>query len=185
MGKRSDFPRRPRDAYPTPEAALLPLLDHLEPGCTFEEPCCGDGDLVRHLENFGHICLRASDIAAPSGYSGLDAREIDGTSADCFITNPPWQRDVLHGIIENLSRIKRTFLLIDADWMHTKQAAPYMAICRKIVSIGRVKWIPESKNTGKDNCCWYLFDNRRSKLPPHLAFDFWEGPPTFHPRRND
>ena len=28
----------------------------------------------------------------------------------------------------------------------------------KIVSIGRVKWIENSKSTGKDNCCWYLFD---------------------------
>jgi hypothetical protein len=26
------------------------------------------------------------------------------------------------------------------------------------VSVGRVKWIPDSKMTGKDNCCWYLFD---------------------------
>ena len=29
----------------------------------------------------------------------------------------------------------------------------------KIVSVGRVKWIPDSKMTGKDNCCWYLFDS--------------------------
>jgi hypothetical protein len=27
-----------------------------------------------------------------------------------------------------------------------------------IVSVGRVKWIEGSKNTGKDNCAWYLFD---------------------------
>jgi len=26
-----------------------------------------------------------------------------------------------------------------------------------IVSVGRVKWIPDSKHTGKDNVCWYLF----------------------------
>jgi len=25
--------------------------------------------------------------------------------------------------------------------------------------VGRVKWIPDSKMTGKDNCAWYLFDN--------------------------
>ena len=25
-------------------------------------------------------------------------------------------------------------------------------------SVGRVKWIPDSKMTGKDNCAWHLFD---------------------------
>jgi len=23
--------------------------------------------------------------------------------------------------------------------------------------VGRVKWIPDSKATGKDNCAWYFF----------------------------
>lgn len=26
------------------------------------------------------------------------------------------------------------------------------------VGVGRVKWISDSPFTGKDNCCWYLFD---------------------------
>ena len=39
-----------------------------------------------------------------------------------------------------------------------EQNAEYMHRCEKIVSVGRVKWIPGSKMTGKDNCCWYLFD---------------------------
>jgi hypothetical protein len=26
------------------------------------------------------------------------------------------------------------------------------------VSIGRVKWVEDSKGSGKDNSCWYLFD---------------------------
>ena len=50
-----------------------------------------------------------------------------------------------------------TWLLFDADWAHTKQARPYLKYCDKIVSVGRVKWIPDSKMTGKDNCAWYLF----------------------------
>jgi hypothetical protein len=29
---------------------------------------------------------------------------------------------------------------------------------RKIVSIGRVKWIEDSAGSGKDNAAWYLFD---------------------------
>ena len=52
----------------------------------------------------------------------------------------------------------------DADWMHTKQSASYLPLLKKVVSIGRVQWIPDSKSTGKDNCCWYLFDSGDSQL---------------------
>ena len=62
MGKRSVFDRRVKDFYPTPEAGVLPLLDHLMIGTRFYEPCAGDGQLIDHLERFGHICVGASDI---------------------------------------------------------------------------------------------------------------------------
>lgn len=38
------------------------------------------------------------------------------------------------------------------------QAAEFMPALRAVVSVGRVKWIPDSKMTGKDNCAWHLFD---------------------------
>ena len=79
---------------------------------------------------------------------------------DFCITNPPWERKFLHQFIETWIDICPTWLLFDADWMHTKQSAVLMTYCKKIVSVGRVKWIEGSKNTGKDNCCWYLFDKK-------------------------
>jgi|TARA_R110002020_G_scaffold84979_10_gene210069 hypothetical protein len=78
---------------------------------------------------------------------------------DFFVTNPPWSRPTLHALIMHLSAIRPTWLLFDADWAHTKQAAPYLAHCRKIVSVGRCKWIPGSPHTSKDSCSWYLFDH--------------------------
>ena len=42
--------------------------------------------------------------------------------------------------------------------MHTKQSIPYMEMCHKIVSVGRIKWF--GNMTGKDNCAWYLFDKK-------------------------
>ncbi len=77
---------------------------------------------------------------------------------DVIITNPPWTRSILHPMIEHFSAMRPTWLLFDADWVHTKQAAPYLPYLRKIVSVGRVKWIPDSPHTGKDNCAWHLFD---------------------------
>jgi hypothetical protein len=74
-----------------------------------------------------------------------------------FVTNCPWSREILHPIIVNLSNQATTWLLLDAGWMHTVQAIPYLPRLRTIVSVGRVKWIPDSPYTGKDDCCWYCF----------------------------
>ena len=57
MGKRSRLERRPADFYPTPKAAVLPLIPFLRASGvrSFAEPCAGDGDLIRHLEEFGFL----------------------------------------------------------------------------------------------------------------------------------
>jgi hypothetical protein len=162
MGKRSTFDRAPRDFYPTPLEAVLPLLPHLAPRTRFFEPCAGDGALVRHLEAAGHVCARASDIEPQA--PGVERRCVLTQSIlplgrrPVFITNPPWARPVPHPIIERLSRFAPTWLLFDADWIHTRQSAPFIPWLHKVVSVGRVKWIPGSKMTGKDNCAWYFFD---------------------------
>lgn len=159
MGKRSDFERVERDYYPTPYAAVVPLLAHLAPGTRFCEPCAGDGRLIAHLESNGHKCASAWDIEPQ--HERIDKQDalnrLVGNIA-CFITNPPWDRPVLHALIKHLSAQHPTWLLFDADWMHTQQAATFIPHCRTIQSVGRVKWIEGSKMTGKDNCCWYLFD---------------------------
>lgn len=159
MGKRSNFERKPRDWYPTPREAVQPLLPHLAPATRFIEPCAGDGALCDWLSEAGHRCVFASDIE-PRGkdIEQADALEVSWVAAPTLITNPPWSREVLHKMIAHFSAAAPTWLLFDADWMHTRQAAPYLPWLRKIVSVGRVKWIPDSPFTGKDNCCWHLFD---------------------------
>jgi len=77
-----------------------------------------------------------------------------------FITNPPWHWDVLDPLITHLSDMRPTFLLLNADLMHNKRMARHMRRCSKVVSIGRVRWIEGSKNTGMENCAWYLFEDR-------------------------
>lgn len=160
MGKRSDFKRIARDAYDTPREAVVPLLPHLAPGSIFVEPCAGSGELVRHLQDAGHCCWESFDIEPRfCTVRERDALAVTGNcGGDVFITNPPWDRRVLHPLISTLSRHAPTWLLFDADWAHTMQAIPYLPLLRKIVAVGRVKWIPDSKFTGKDNCCWFLFD---------------------------
>lgn len=158
MGKRSDFKRVPRDFYPTPLEGVIPLLPHVSRGDTFIEPCAGDGALVRHLERNGLHCAGQYDLEPQApGIVAQDYTQLRACDADWIITNPPWDRKLLHPMIEYFRQLAPTWLLFDADWAHTKQSAPLMPYCRKIVSVGRLKWIPESKMTGKDNCAWYLF----------------------------
>ncbi len=170
MGKRSDFERIPRDFYPTPEAAVAPLISHLKFGDSFMEPCAGNGALVRHLENHGMSCKAAWDIDPRASWiQKRDALDDHGwpytEEADYIITNPPWSRNVLHPMIVEFSTYLPTWLLFDADWAHTRQASPFLPRLRKIVSVGRVKWIPDSPFTGKDNACWYLFDKPSDEAP--------------------
>ena len=156
MGKRSLFPRVPQDAYATPAEAVTPLLRHLAARTRYIEPCAGEGRLIEHLERAGHVLVGAYDLPDDAR---MKRYEVSG--ADAFITNPPWGRDILHPIILNLSDQAPTWLLLDSDWIHTIQSIPYLLRLRKIVSVGRVRWIPGSLFTSKDNCAWCLFDRPR------------------------
>ena len=161
MGKRSNFPRRERDFYPTPRAAVLPLIPFLREVRTFAEPCCGDGALVRHLEAFGLRCVYAGDIA-----TGQDALALDTYGdADAIITNPPYERKTMHALIGHFARILPTWLLLETDWASTKQAAPFMPSCSDMVSVGRLRWIEGTTMSGKQNFAWYRFDARHSAGP--------------------
>ncbi len=156
MSKRSNFDRIEKDAYMTIDSrAVSPLVGFFASDLRYYEPCVGNGSLVRLLNKF--VCIGSSDIEK-------DARTTQyNTDADCFITNPPWSRNLLHPIIDNLRKQLPTWLLFDADWMHTQQAIPYMQYCQTIISVGRLRWIPNTNMDGKDNCAWYLFGKNISK----------------------
>lgn len=156
MGKRSNFKKIEKDAYMTFDPrAVTPLFDYYGGiNFTYYEPCVGNGDLVNLLKPLA--CIGSSD-------SEKDARTYQyKTDAEMFITNPPWTREVLHPIINNLRVQRPTWLLFDADWMFTAQSSLYMKFCKVVLPIGRLKWIPNTTDVGKDNCAWYLFVEQES-----------------------
>ena len=158
MGKRSQFERIPQDKYmttdPGPVRRLQPFL---KPHTIFAEPCAGNGDIIKQMKWFGHRCSYACDIE-PGPLSSrmlrtdpihkrnamtLDKNFARLTDATMFITNLPWSRGIFHPLIDHLSKLMPLWTIADANWMHTKQAAPYIERCSVIVSVGRVKWIKE------------------------------------------
>ena len=163
MSKRApQFERRERDAYMTPPKAVLPLKRFIRPWSSFYEPCAADGGLARALvAHLDLVCAGVSDIVPlRNDVVKLDAHELDAADVmevDQFVTNPPWERDLLHSIINTLKWLRPTWLLLDADWLFTRQAAQFIPDATHIVAIGRVQWIPGSESVGKDNACWVRF----------------------------
>ena len=172
MGKRSKFERNPRDYYPTPEEAVLPLLSFVttrsgSQKTTFIEPCAGDGRLVRHLTKQGLSCVYACDIEPQADF--IQKRDVlffdldPLPRADVIITNPPWGRELLLPMIEKFRIHAPTWLLFDAGFMHNGGAKPYLKHCRRIVSVGRVSWMGNGTSS-MDDCCWYEFVDFETKI---------------------
>ena len=170
MGRRCDFKRRPHDAYHTIDPrAVQALAPHIKGVWYYAEPCAGGNHLIHLLNDIGLICVWAFDL-----FDGVDAMELtaaDVKSADAIITNPPWTRQLLHPMILHFQALKPTWLLFDADWAFNRHAAPFLDQCSDIVAIGRLRWMEESKTSGKDNAAWYRFDAGH------------KGGPRFHGRR--
>lgn len=168
MSKRSfqKFKRRKGDRYLTVDPKPVQvLLKHLPPRIRFAEPCAGKGHLSDQLVRAGHTAEYLGDTNPGRGdivcqdALSWNISERPKRRISYIITNPVWTRPVMHEMIVRFSSMRPTWLLFDADWAHTDQAAPYRHLCQKIVSVGRVSWMGNGVG-GYDNCAWYLFDAR-------------------------
>jgi hypothetical protein len=115
--------------------------------------------LIEILESEGFDCVARGDIR---GHHSRDARSWspeDYGGVDAGITNPPWEAFTMAGIMQHQSSFVPSWFLIYSDWMFTRQSAQLVAErCTDVVPIGRVKWFPDSKSVGFDNCCWVRMD---------------------------
>jgi hypothetical protein len=163
------FEREARHYYPTPPSAVLPLLPHLPMRTSWCEPCAGNGALI---DAIGSGCVYACDVEPQVGAwdGAIEQRDcLTLTEADChqygievFVTNPPWPLpgkggEPATGIIRHLMMLRPSWFLLPADFMHNGYAASLLGHCERIVSVGRVKWMPDSKMTGTDNVVWMKF----------------------------
>ena len=116
------------------------------------------------LEAHGFACSQAFDLVPRRA----DIEQADATTARVsgrVVTNPPWSRPLLHAIIANLASQVETWLLFDAAWAFTRQAAPLLPLCHKIVVVGRLKWEPGTPHDAQDDCAWYQFGPGAPGIP--------------------
>jgi hypothetical protein len=158
MGKRSNFQRSEDDFYPTPGAAVVPLIPYLRlHGIrSFAEPCAGEAGRAFWKPSACAVSI-CGDIR-----TGQDALAINFYGAiDAVITNPPFSRysiETLKRMIVHFQHIAPTWLLLPLDFAANEFAAPFLQMCSHIVIIGRVKWFEHTPNTGYENFAWYRFD---------------------------
>ncbi len=136
----------------------------------FCEPCAADGRLANHIEKLvPSFCVFAMDIEPQVDWvlKG-DSSQLslsDMAQVDAIITNPPFTWSILRPMLDHWLPVTPTVLLLPADFMHNLRFQPYLKRCEKIVSIGRVKWIEDSKMSGMDNYCWYFFNPEETGSP--------------------
>ena len=175
--RQSRYAKKALDAYDTIDPrAVAALRPHIRELTRFIEPCAGKGDLVRQLQAIGLQCLDQFDIAPRA--EGI--RQADALSADypfdfrwrAIITNPPFEWPLLGQLIEHwILQADVVWLLLPANFAHRATRAATMRHCRKIVSIGQLRWEPGSKHKSVDLFAWYEF----GRLPVAAT--------TFHPRQ--
>jgi hypothetical protein len=168
MGKRSKgFEKRKSDFYITPKEAVIPLLPFLPSKTKFVNPAAGTGNIITHLEDKGHKCVKAYDLENRGNprIEQMDTRHMGASavpkSAQYIIENPPWTRSIMHDMIMSWSAIKPTWLIFQSDWMQNLEARPYLEHCRMILAVGRVSWMGNNVG-GMENVSWYLFDQNTS-----------------------
>lgn len=196
MGRRSSFARIPKDLYRTLDVrAVPPLLPFLaaEGIRSYVEPCYGWGDLVGQLGRAGLTCRGRYDIEVrgrawkdPADRLGGELIALDGrllrpdhlNGADAIITNPPWARPVLHGLIDRFAPLATTWLLFDAGWASNASAAGLLqAYGTDYVPVPRLQWIPHTRDTATDDCGWYRFSAAKPMGAPLRAWARGQMPP--------
>jgi predicted RNA methylase len=190
----SDFDRRGRDFYATPNWVTEALLQHIRFRGPIWEPCCGAGAMSTVLAGHGYEVVSTDIADCGFGTPGVDflaSRTVrDGYRS--IITNPPYGEAAIHegqarspkAMLEFLRHALaltatvqgQLALLVRLQWIAGKRvaevmtAAPFAAV---LVLTRRIRWFDmgEHTNNGQHNHAWVVFDHAHPPgCPPVLLY---------------
>lgn len=151
------------DFFPTPRAAVAPLLAALPAASWFVEPCAGNGALIEALEAAGHVCAFACDTNPRGpGIRRLDARRAPPGLP--VITNPPFSQEKLVPLLEHWAGVAPTWLLLPIERLTNDYMQPFVGHVDRIAPIGRVRWFEGSPHKSTKSFAWVRFGVDRSGL---------------------
>jgi hypothetical protein len=180
MGKwGQEYPRVPRDAYPSPSWVIEALAEHVELyGLRVWEPACGAGQMSRALKAAG-AAVYSTDVCGYRNAKRLDFLKAQVPSApfDALITNPPWgeRMKLAERFIEaGLKHIDKTgllALLLPTDFDNAKTRLRFFRdesrFTSKIVLTTRPIWFERTdgrRPAPRSNVAWFVWrgGNRRA-----------------------
>lgn len=105
------------DFYPTPKKSFLPLLRWLPRHLQIWEPACGDGRLIRWMNDDGFEA-RGTDLALGNNFL------TDNTPRECVVTNPPFS--LAFEFVQHSVRVStEVFLLLRLNFLASRKRKPF------------------------------------------------------------
>jgi len=154
--KTASAATNPKNFWPTPREAVMPLTRHLVPGTVYDEPCAGDGAIMRVLAEHGMLCAAAHDVI-PTGPGILlgDATKLP-VGGRLIVTNPPYAQPLLQPLLDHWIGNREAWLLLPSDMLMNVWSNPYVRHIDRILPLGRVSWM-QNGQAGMENSAWLHF----------------------------
>ena len=174
----SEYARRQRDDYPTPDWVTETVIPHLKAmgANTIWEPAAGEGGMADALVSAG---FRVVSTDLKNRIDFLDDKTWPNIAqrADAVVTNPPYgiQGKTAEKFIEQALKLTKPcngvvamLLKIDFDSGSTRRRffADCPAWARKLVLLKRILWFESRNGMGpSENHAWYLWSWRHMGSP--------------------
>jgi hypothetical protein len=147
--------RHERDFYPTPEEVTRAIMEILHPDKNIKiwEPACGEGHIVKALNNMGYMNVIGTDILTGTDY--LTADKVGGVSL--IITNPPFNQ--AEAFIRRSWEHNVPFaLLLKSQFWHAARRYELFNECRPSI-IYPLTWRPDFTGQGSSlmDCIWTVW----------------------------
>jgi len=180
MHKPSRFVRVPQEAYFTIDRRCVQHLDRVFPlsGIRFSEPCAGQGDMVKALEECGAVLEAATDLhwyedADARIRGGIDVFQQPPRGATTIITNPPY--DCALPMVEHMLHAAPAawlMVLLRATQAHVRQGRELMT-WHRFYGLAplpfRPKWFVDGPHSPRHDFSWFIWRPAHfQRQPPRL-----------------
>lgn len=183
--RNSDYDRKDRDLYETPEWVTKALLPYIPKDAYIWEPCCASGKIARVVE-----AVASSDLVTDYGQSGVDFLQRDTPHAftNAIVTNPPFGKEaekfIRHAInlYNDVPGAFLAFLLpIDFDSAKTRRdifgpKGEGLRFAAKLVLTKRIVWFEPAIASPSANHAWFIWSNNPFATigGPHIWYHYAE-----------
>lgn len=171
-GGNTNYGRAKSDLYPTPPEATQALLNFLElpQTTTIWEPACGQGHMVKVLQNNGFAVI-GTDIESGTDFLGVDIPN----GIDWIITNPPFSK--AEEFIRRCFQHRVPFaLLLKAHYWNAKRRISLFRECQPKYVLP-LTWRPDfmfgARGSGSPllDVSWVVWGSKSSEVTKFLPLE--------------